>query len=79
MRSLTLVPVATSTVCMKRSMVTGNAEKPQVSQRLSACSYLCCVVRKVDFVVDLGAVLLDGVHLHMVWWEFSGLRSKADV
>ena len=36
--------------------------------------YLLCVVGEVDFVEDLSAVLLDGVYLHLVWWELPRLH-----
>lgn len=39
-----------------------------------ACSHLLCVVWEVDFVEDLGAVQLDGIHLHLMWWQLSGLH-----
>lgn len=39
-----------------------------------AHSYLLRVVGEVDFVEDLDAVLLDGVHLHLVRRELPGLH-----
>lgn len=39
-----------------------------------ACSDLLGVVWEVDFVEDLGAVQLDGVHLHLMWRELPGLH-----
>lgn len=37
-------------------------------------SHLIRVIGEVDFMEDLGAVLLDGVDLHLVWRELPGLH-----
>lgn len=39
-------------------------------------SYITCVVREVDFMEDLGAVLLDGIHFYRMWGKLSGLLSE---
>lgn len=40
----------------------------------AVCSYLLCVVGEENFVEDLGAVQLDGVQLHRMWWQLPGLH-----
>lgn len=35
-------------------------------------SHLVCVVRKVDFVEDLGRLVLDGLHFHQMRRIFPG-------
>ena len=38
-------------------------------------SYIVCLIGEVDFVEDLRAVLLDGLHLYLMGWQLSGLHS----
>lgn len=37
--------------------------------------YLCCTIREMNFVEDLWAVLLDGVHFHLMRSHCSGFNS----
>lgn len=37
-------------------------------------SYLVRVIGELHFVEDLSAVLLDGLHLHLMWWQLPGLN-----
>lgn len=41
-------------------------------------SYIIGAIREVDFVKDLGAVLLDGVHLHQVWRKLPVLLTDGE-
>lgn len=37
--------------------------------------YIFCIIREMNFVEDLGAVLLDGVHFHLMRGHCSGFQS----
>jgi len=40
--------------------------------------YLLSVIRELNFVEDLGAVLLNCINLYLVRWKFSGLHSSTE-
>lgn len=84
MRSLTLVLVATSnfyTLAGERESERGRGRRISGKNRVvvvvepaAVPPHLLRVVGEVNFVKDLGAVELDGVHLHRMWRQLPGLH-----